>query len=242
MTRIPIYRLIEARREVNAEFSLNVDEWEHSSGQTLCLVGPTGAGKTTFLKMLTGLNEIQCGSIEFDGRVWQKGIAPLVDSRRIALVPQRPVLLTRSVRDNLQYGLRLRGIRSEEVVDELLNRLGMEKLAARSAQSLSGGQVQLVALARALVLRPNVLLLDEPTANLDPAGVGMVEQILEEWRIHHQTTLIWATHNMFQARRVADRIALLLNGRIVENSTRDDFFQRPVDPRTQDFVNGRMVY
>lgn len=242
MTRIPLYRLTKTRREVNAEFSLNVDDWQHSSGQTFCLVGPTGAGKTTFLKMMTGLIEIQCGSIEFEGRAWQKGIAPLADSRQIAMVPQRPVLLTRSVRDNLAYGLRLRGIRSEDVVDELLRRLGLAKLGARSAQSLSGGQIQLVALARALVLRPSVLLLDEPTANLDPAGVGMVEQILEEWRSHHQTTLIWATHNMFQARRVADRIGLLLNGQMIENSTRDDFFQRPVDPRTQDFVNGRMVY
>jgi tungstate transport system ATP-binding protein len=242
MTSIPLYRLSKASRELSPEFSLRIDDWQHSSGQTLCLVGPTGAGKTTFLKMLTGLISLQTGSIDFEGRAWPKGLAPLNDSRRIVMVPQRPLLLSQTVRANLEYGLRLRGLRADDVVEELLHRLGLEALAAKSALELSGGQVQLVAIARALVVRPTVLLLDEPTANLDPACVAMVERILEEWRHRHQATFIWATHNMFQARRAADRVALLLNGQMVEISSRDDFFERPADPRTQDFVNGKMVY
>lgn len=242
MTSIPLYRLSKACRELSPEFSLRIDDWQHSSGQTLCLVGPTGAGKTTFLRMLTGLIAIQTGSIEFEGRAWPEGLAPLDDSRRVAMVPQRPLLLSQTVRANLEYGLRLRGLRTDDVVDDLLHRLGLETLAAKSALRLSGGQIQLVAIARALVLRPTALLLDEPTANLDPACVALVERILEEWRQRHQTTFIWATHNMFQARRVADRVALLLNGQMIEVSARDDFFERPTDPRTQDFVNGRMVY
>jgi tungstate transport system ATP-binding protein len=242
MTSPPLYHLTNACRELSPEFSLQIDDWQHSAGQTLCLVGPTGAGKTTFLRVLTGLVELQSGVMEFEGHAWPQGLAPLDDSRRIALVPQRPVLLSRSVRANLDYGLRLRGIRDDDLLDNLLHRLGLQKLANKSAQTLSGGQVQLVAIGRALAVCPTVLLLDEPTANLDPACVQLVEQILEEWRQRYQTTLIWATHNMFQARRVADRVALLLDGRMVEVAARDDFFQRPVDPRTQDFVNGRMVY
>ena len=238
----PIYRLRQVCRVLGTTFSLTIDDWEHPRGDTLCIVGPTGAGKTTFLRMLTGLTSIQGGSIEFDGHEWSNGLASMSDVRQIAMVPQRPILLSRSVRANLEYGLRLRGITAEDRVSELLDRLGFAKLASKSAQALSGGQVQLVALGRALVLQPMILLLDEPTANLDPGYVALVEQVLDEWRQRYQTTLIWATHNMFQAQRVADRVGLLLDGRIVEVAPCEEFFHHPVDPRTKDFVQGKMVY
>ena len=238
----PVYRLRQVCRVLGTTFSLTIDDWEHARGETLCIVGPTGAGKTTFLRMLTGLTSIQGGSIEFDGHEWPNGLASLSDVRQIAMVPQRPILLSRSVRANLEYGLRLRGITSEDRVSELLHCLGLAKLASKSAQTLSGGQVQLVALGRALVLQPKILLLDEPTANLDPGYVALVEHVLDEWRERYQTTLIWATHNMFQAQRVGDRVGLLLDGRIVEVALREEFFHRPIDPRTRDFVQGKMVY
>ncbi|MBL8816565.1 MAG: ATP-binding cassette domain-containing protein [Planctomyces sp.] len=158
------------------------------------------------------------------------------------MVPQRPLLLSRTVRANFEYGLRLRGISDDHQVSTLLHRLGLVKLESKSALSLSGGQTQLVALGRALVLRPTVLLLDEPTANLDPAYVALVEEVLQEWRTLYNTTLIWATHQIFQAQRVANRVALFLDGRIVEIAARDQFFDDPVDPRTRDFVQGKMVY
>lgn len=140
------------------------------------------------------------------------------------MVPQRPILLSRSVRANLEFGLRLRGTTPDDRVSELLHRLGLAKLASKSAQTLSGGQIQLVALGRAAVVQPKILLLDEPTANLDPGYVALVEQVLEEWRARYQTTLIWATHNMFQAQRVADRVGLFLDGRIVEVASREGAF------------------
>lgn len=242
MTSLPVYRLHQVDRVLSPKFSLTIDEWEHPRGETLCLVGPTGAGKTTFLKVLTGLTSIQGGSIEFDGHGWSNGLASLSEVRQIAMVPQRPILLSRSVRANLEFGLRLRGTTPDDRVSELLHRLGLAKLASKSAQTLSGGQIQLVALGRALVLQPKILLLDEPTANLDPGYVALVEQVLEEWRARYQTTLIWATHNMFQAQRVADRVGLFLDGRIVEVASREEFFDRPIDARTRDFVQGKMVY
>jgi tungstate transport system ATP-binding protein len=118
----------------------------------------------------------------------------------------------------------------------------LSKIASQSAQTLSGGQTQLVALARSLVIEPDVLLLDEPTAHLDPAHVALVEETIRQFQQERQTTIVWATHNLFQARRVADRTALLLNGQLVEVAPTEEFFKNPSDSRTAEFVQGRMVY
>src|SRR5262249_54751712 len=119
---------------------------------------------------------------------------------------------------------------------------GLGPRADRPARGLSGGEVQLVALARALALEPEVLLLDEPTAHLDPARVALVEEVLGEYQRLRHSTLVWATHNLFQARRVAHRGALLLEGRLIECGPTQTFFEGPFDPRTAAFVQGQMVY
>ena len=143
----------------------------------------------------------------------------------------------------MEYGLRLRGQQERaDKVDAVLDRLGLSKFALQSALTLSGGQTQLVALARALVIEPEVLLLDEPTAHLDPAHVALVEETIRQVRQERPMTVVWATHNLFQARRVASRTALLLNGRLVETTPTEEFYTNPSDPRTADFVLGRMVY
>jgi tungstate transport system ATP-binding protein len=118
----------------------------------------------------------------------------------------------------------------------------LEGLAARPARSLSAGEAQLVALAAALALETEVLLLDEPTANLDPAHVALVEDVVGEARQRLGTTVIWATHNIFQARRRAVRTAFLLDGRLVEVVPTETFVTNPADPRTAAFVRGEMIY
>ena len=132
-------------------------------------------------------------------------------------VSQRPVLLDRSVRANVEYGLRLRGRRDREgEVRARWRMVGLAALEGQSARTLSGGEAQRVALARAMVIRPDVLLLDEPTANLDPYNVGVIEDAVRRLNAERGTTVVLVTHNVFQARRLAHRVALILEGKIVE--------------------------
>jgi len=152
------------------------------------------------------------------------------------------VLLQGSVRDNVAYGLQLRGVRANGRAGELLGVIGLQSLAHTAAVKLSGGEMQRVALARALVIEPRVLLLDEPTANLDPYNVGLIEKIVREHNQARGTTVVVVTHNVFQAKRLAHRIGLMLGGRLVEVQDNPAFFDAPQDARTAAFVRGEMVY
>jgi tungstate transport system ATP-binding protein len=243
MSMSSIYRLQNVVKSYGDSTVLEIAELEVPLGDVLCLLGPTGAGKSTLLRLLAGLERTTCGGIRFhDADFNGNNLLPAV-RRRITMVHQRPHLLTGTAQFNVEYGLRIRGASDRlERVTAMLKRLGIERLARQSAQTLSGGQVQLVALARALVIEPEVLLLDEPTANLDPARVALVEDVVREMRQRDTMTIVWATHNLFQARRVAGRVGLLWNGQLVEVGSTGQLFQSPSDPRTRDFVEGRAVY
>jgi tungstate transport system ATP-binding protein len=240
----PLFQLRQVRKEYGDTVAVDVGSHDVPTGEILCLLGPTGAGKSTLLRLLAAVERSTTGDIFFQGNSLRIESLPLSTRRYITMVFQRPLLLTRTVRSNVEYGLRMRDGKdfSAGKVDRILELLGLSKLAAQSARTLSGGQTQLVALARALVLEPNVLLLDEPTANLDPAHVALVERVIQEDFQQRRTSVVWATHNLFQARRIAQRVALILNGRLVEVAPNDLFFHSPSDPRTSDFVEGKMVY
>jgi tungstate transport system ATP-binding protein len=239
----PLYRLEGVRHRYGGRAVLEISRLEVHGGEVLCLVGPTGAGKSTLLRLLAGLERPSAGRLWLGENRLDERDLPLEVQRRQTLLFQRPLLLAGTVRANVAYGLRLRGLgRGRPRVEAVLSRLGLSDLAGRHARSLSGGEAQLVALARALVLEPEVLLLDEPTAHLDPARVALVEGAVRDDHARRGTTLVWATHNLFQARRVADRVALLLDGRLVELAPAEEFFDRPRDPRTSAFVRGEMVY
>jgi tungstate transport system ATP-binding protein len=140
------------------------------------------------------------------------------------------------------YGLGLRGKPGDGRIDEMLARVGLRDLANAPAHKLSGGEMQRVALARALVIEPRVLLLDEPTANLDPYNVGLIEEIVREHNRARGTSIVLVTHNVFQAKRLAHRVGLMLSGKIIEVQDTPAFFDAPADPRTAAFVRGEMVY
>jgi tungstate transport system ATP-binding protein len=239
----PAYKLQQIQKEQGNSFVLTIPELIVPAGDTLCLVGPTGAGKTTLLRLLSGLEKPSSGHIFLQGEAVQSGHLPLATLRRMATVHQRPLLLAQTVRYNIEYGLKVRGVhRPHDRINAILTSLELNHLGNQDARTLSGGQVQLVALARALVIQPAVLLLDEPTAHLDPATVALVERVVQQHKQCREMTVIWATHNLFQARRMASRVGLLLNGQLVEVADSEVFFDHPKDQRTADFVQGKMVY
>jgi tungstate transport system ATP-binding protein len=243
MNAPPVYRLADVAQCYGNSPVLEIDALEVPPGDVLCLLGPTGAGKSTLLRLLAGLERPTRGQVQFNGDGFQADRLPIATRRRIAMVHQRPHLLTGSVQYNVEYGLRIRAAADRgPKAHAALAQLGIESLAHRWAHTLSGGQAQLAALARALVIEPEVLLLDEPTANLDPARVVLVERVVEQMRQSAPRTIVWATHNLFQARRVARRVALLWDGKLVEVAPTEQFFHSPSHPRTRDFVEGRAVY
>lgn len=239
-----LYSLSRVTKAYGPRTVLAIDDLEIRRGEVLAVVGPSGAGKSTLLRLLNFLEPVTGGEIRFDGQpVTGGGAVPLAVLRRITTVFQRPILLKRSVAANVAFGLRLRGERdSAELVREILEEVGLAHLAGEAARSLSGGEAQRMALARALVLRPDVLLLDEPTANLDPANVALIERIVGRLGEEQGTTVVFVTHNLFQARRMGQRVALLLDGRLVEVTETETFFETPQDPRTAAFVRGEMIY
>jgi tungstate transport system ATP-binding protein len=240
----PIYQLRSIAKEYNGRRVLHVERLDIHRGEIFALVGPSGAGKSTLLRLLNFLEPPASGSIRFLGAEFSVSQPiPLRLRRRVTTVFQRPILLNRSVWANASFGLRLRGQRdAARYIQMALEQVGLGDLARERARTLSGGEAQRVALARAMVLQPDVLLLDEPTANLDPYNVGLIEDIVRSLNRERGTTLVLVTHNVFQARRLADRVALLLEGQIVEVAGVEPFFQSPHDPRTAAFVRGEMVY
>ena len=239
------YTLSDVTQTYGDRTVLNVPRLEIAAGEVFAMVGPSGAGKSTLLRLLALLEPPATGTVALSAgeKLVTRDTATIEDRRRIAMVFQRPALLSRSVRSNVAYGLRVRGNSDGQTrIDRVLERVSMLPLAEARPQTLSGGEMQRVAVARALVVEPSVLLLDEPTANLDPANVRIIEGLIREQNEDYRTTIVLVTHNIFQARRLATRVAFIMNGELVEVAPTEQFFSRPADPRTADFISGDLVY
>lgn len=224
---------------------LRIDSLRIDPGEIFALVGPSGAGKSTLLRLLGLLEAPSQGqlSLRLNGQSFTHATASIAERRQVAMVFQRPVLMSLGVRANVAVGLRIRGERNHDKrVEQALSRVALSHLSDAKAHTLSGGEMQRVAVARALVLEPKVLLLDEPTANLDPYNVRIIEDLIREQHQTYGTTIILVTHNVFQARRLATRVALLLDGGLVEVGPTAQLFDSPRDPRTAQFMSGELVY
>lgn len=208
------------------------------AGPRTVILGPNGAGKSVLMRLCHGLLAPTSGRIE-----WATAERP-GERRRQAMVFQRPVMLRRSAIANVEYALGLAGVLAVERTQQArdaLESVGLAHLAERSARVLSGGEQQRLAIARAWALRPEVLLLDEPTASLDPGASAEVERIIEA--IHAAgTKIVMCTHNLGQARRLGDEILFLNQGRLAERAPVDRFFDQPASPEAQAFIKGELPW
>jgi tungstate transport system ATP-binding protein len=222
-------------REVLQDLDLSIGK-----GEVFALIGPTGAGKTTLLRIIDLLEVPAAGEIYFDGNcIPHSGKERLEIRRRMSFIQQKPQVFNLSVYDNVACGLTWRGEeknRIAEKVDHILEIVGLEGYKNRKARTLSGGEAQRVALARSLVLEPEVLLLDEPTANLDPISTAKIEQLISYVARQHDTTMIMATHDMSQGQQLADRIGVLLDGRLAQTGNVADIFRSPQNEEVAHFV------
>lgn len=196
------------------------------------IMGPNGAGKSLLLRLLAGLIEPASGSIQVHSEL----------KDRIALVFQRPVLLRRAVQANLSHALRVHKVprnRRRRRLQELLRMGGLTALADQPARRLSGGEQQRLAMVRAMAANPRLLLLDEPTASLDPQSTAMIETLIQGASI--ETKILLVTHDRDQAQRLADDVVFVHRGRAVEHSKAAQFFNRPASEQAQAYLEGRLL-
>jgi tungstate transport system ATP-binding protein len=213
----------------------DVSFWIGSSGRTVIL-GPNGAGKSVMLRLCHGLLRPTGGEIR-----WGDLSASRAREQQ-AMASQHPVLLRRTVRGNLLHVLSVKRVprnEREALVDAALEQAGLAGLGARAARTLSGGQQQRLAIARAFVLRPKVLLLDEPTTNLDPAAARGVEELIGAIGAAG-TKILMTTHDIAQARRLAADVMFLHEGRLLEHAPAAEFFAAPKDPVAAGFLAGEL--
>ena len=207
------------------------------AGPRTMILGANGAGKSLFLRLCHGLLEPSAGRISWHGA---RGGNPRRDQ---AMVFQRPVMLRRSAAANIAYALKLKRTPRAEwpgIIDDALGRTGLRRLSLTPARVLSIGEQQKLALSRAWVMEPEVLFLDEPTASLDPAATREVENMINA--LHEAgTKIIMTTHDLGQARRLADDIIFMHQGRLIERAGAEEFFEHPRTPHAEAFLNGELL-
>jgi len=233
-----VLALRDVRRRYSSGYALDVPSLDVIAGEVLSVIGPNGSGKSTLLRILGLLERPDEGRVLFGGQAVDAREA-LAERRRMATVFQEPLLADASVRDNAGLGLRFRGMPAAEATARAtrwLERLGVAGLAARAARTLSGGEARRVALARALVLEPEVLLLDEPFSSLDaPTRAALVTDLGAILRADRVTTVL-VTHERGEAQALADRVGVLMDGRLRQLDDTARVFYAPASPEVARFV------
>ncbi len=233
-------QLVDIKKNYRSVKALNSVSLEMQGGKIIVLLGVNGAGKTTLMRIMAGLENADAGKLLFNNQN--------IDCKALrqvsTLVFQKSAMFSTNVYDNLAYGLRIRGVPKAEIakkVDEALQAVRLSGFEKRRAKKTSGGEQQRIALARAFLLDSQVLLLDEPTANLDPNSASIIEKAMVS-RKSGERIIVMATHNLSQARRMADEIVHIYNGEIVEVAETENFFENPKSEISRKFVNGELEF
>ncbi|MEN3003250.1 ABC transporter ATP-binding protein [Dehalobacterium formicoaceticum] len=218
---------------------LDIDTLNIAQGTIVGIIGPNGAGKSTLIKIMAGLESPTQGDIFFDGLPPNK-----VTTMDMTLVFQKPYLLSTRVFHDVAYPLRLRKMKKEIIqtkVQTILEEMDLWFLRNQKTGTLSGGEIQKVSLARALVFQPKLLFLDEPTANIDPTSIFVMEKMIKKINKENKTTVIIITHNIVQAKRLCQDIVFMDQGRIVEKGSRDTIINNPQETATKNFIKGELI-
>lgn len=229
--KLEIKRLV---RDYGTKRVLDLDSVIIEKGTRTAIIGPNGAGKSTLLNIISRIDLATGGEVVYESE----------SPRMVTQVFQQPYQLRTTVEKNIHYPLRLRKWTEEAIKkrgEELMQDLGLLEIRHQKAWKLSGGETQKVALARALSFRPSLLLLDEPTANIDPATTGEIEEMLLKINREEETTILIVTHNLAQARRVCNRLLFLDKGKLVESGDCQEILQNPKEEKTRRFIAGELL-
>lgn len=219
--------------------------------EVTAFIGPSGCGKSTFLRLLNRMNDLiegtrLSGEIRIDGEdIYGRDVEVVELRKKVGMVFQKPNPFPKTIYENVAYGLRVNGVRDRRLIDERVESSlkgaalwdEVKDKLKKSAFELSGGQQQRLCIARALAVRPSILLMDEPASALDPISTSKIEDLIYE--LKKEYTIVIVTHNMQQAARISDRTAFFLLGEAVEFGQTEQVFSMPRDKRTEDYITGR---
>jgi tungstate transport system ATP-binding protein len=241
-----IFSISGLRKTYGNNTVLNIDKLHINKDEITAIIGPSGSGKSTLLQILNHIEPPTCGKIVFDKtELPLQGSLDIETRRQMVMLFQKPVVFSSNVYENIAYSLKLRKVpvnTIKERVAEIADIIGLKDKLKQNAKTLSGGEAQRVAVARAIILRPKVLLMDEPTSNLDPANVTIIENLIKHANSKYNTSIVIVTHNMNQAKRLANQVVFLLNGNIVEYGDSNKLFLEPENHQTRAFISGDMIY
>jgi tungstate transport system ATP-binding protein len=226
-------------KKYNDKAVLDIPEMEFQEGRLWGILGPNGSGKTTLVRIVAGILNPSSGNVLYRGDSYNDNI-----KMDMTLVFQRPYLIRSTVFENIAYPLRIRDIEEKEIshrVDELIDSFKIQSIRDQKAWTLSGGEAQKVALARALVFKPKILILDEPTSNIDPESIMLLEERILDYYQREKPTILMVTHNIQQAKRLCNRIAFMNEGRIIDSGTPSDIFGSGAMPKIKEFIRKGLI-
>jgi tungstate transport system ATP-binding protein len=215
---------------------------------TYILMGPNGSGKSTLLRICALIEKPDSGEVKYHEDTSRKPFTSDASAdirRRITLVLPKVGVFNATVFNNVAYGLKIRRLENKKIrdkVEEALKFVGLHDKYDQNALTLSSGETQRLGIARAIVVEPEILFLDEPTASLDPHSTVMIEEMIHKLKNEDRMTIIMVTHNIFQAQRLADIVLFMYDGRITDHGPSNKFFEKLYDERVYKFITGQMVY